>query len=73
MSDEGAGATINKVHSSYGEQMKSLARDLRERLNYKDTDPEAQRIKIIARLLFAQARTKQKTKLAQLILKLYVS
>ena len=69
-SDEGAGATINKVHSSYGEQMKSLARDLRERLNYKDTDPEAQRInKIIAKTALRSGKTKQKTKLAQLIFK----
>ena len=64
-SDEGAGATINKVHSSYGEQMKSLARDLRERLNYKDTDPEAQRInKIIAKTALRSGKNKAKDKVS---------
>ena len=59
--DKGAGAVVNKVHSQYGEEMKSLARDLRDRLNYKDNDPEAERInKVIAKTALRSGKNKTK-------------
>ena len=63
-SDEGAGATINKVHSSWWANETSLVTYVNN-LNYKDTDPEAQRInKIIAKTALRSGKNKAKDKVS---------
>ena len=57
----GAKTTIDDVHSEYGEQMKSLAQILREKLNYKDNDEQSVRLdKVIAKTALRKGRNKAK-------------
>ena len=57
----GANATINRLHTEYSENLKSLARTLRQRLNFKDTDPESVRLdKVIAKTARRAGKNKAK-------------
>lgn len=57
----GAKTAIDDVHADYGEQMKSLATILREKLNYKDNDEQAVRLdKVIAKTALRKGRNKAK-------------
>lgn len=58
-SSGGAGMAIKDVHASYGEDMKSLARVLRGKLNYKDSDADADRMdKVIAKTALRKGKNK---------------
>ena len=57
----GAKTAIDDVHAEYAENMKSLVDILKQKLNYTDTDEQAQRMdKVIAKTALRKGRNKAK-------------
>ena len=66
MSTDGARETVDKAHVQLAEELKQVSKELKERLDIKDTDSTASEInKILAKAAQRQARNKTKNTVGQ--------